>query len=121
MKKFLLFVGILCMTYTVNAQTQKTILPELTEIEEDYYQVIYLDNESKVNQKGFYKVVDNKLIKDGIWKMYNNNKVVIKAEFKNNELVWIKSDGVTHTVEEIELFQLRDRVKMLENSIAMKN
>lgn len=121
MKKFLLFVGIICMTYTVNAQSQKTLSPQLIEIDENLYEVIYQNDENSVSQTGFYKIVNNELVKHGIWKIYNDDKVISKAKFEDNDLVWIKSNGVVYTSEEIEILQLRNRVKILESSIAMRN
>jgi hypothetical protein len=50
--------------------------------------------------------------------MYNGDKMVTKAKFENDDLVWIKSDGVLHTSDEIEIIQLRNRVSLLEKAIA---
>lgn len=121
MKKFLLFVGIICMTYTVNAQSQKTLSPQLTEVGENLYEVTYQNDEKSVSQTGFYKIVDNELVKHGIWKIYSDDKVISKAKFEDDDLVWIKSNGVVYTSEEIEILQLRNRVKMLENSLALRD
>jgi hypothetical protein len=116
MKKFLLFVGIMLMTYTVSAQNQQPVVP-LIEVGEGIYEANYQNDDNSLSQVGFYKIVNDKLVKHGVWKMYNGDKMVTKAKFENDDLVWIKSDGVVYTSDEIELIQLRNRVSSLEKAI----
>jgi hypothetical protein len=117
MKKFLLFVGIMLITYTITAQNQQSVSP-LIEVEEGIYEANYQTDNNSLNQIGYYKIIDDKLVKHGIWKMYYNDKVITKAKYENNDLVWIKSNGVLHTSDEIEIIQLRNRVSLLEKAIA---
>lgn len=121
MKKFLLFVGIICLSYTVSAQSHKTISPQLTEVEDGLYEVTFENDDKSISQIGYYKVMDNELVKHGIWKMYSNDKVISKAKFEDDELQWLKSNGETYTSKDIELLQLRNRVKILESSIVMRD
>jgi hypothetical protein len=121
MKRILLFVGIILMSYTVSAQSQKSTLPQLTEIEDGLYEVTFTSDSETVTQTGYYKISDNKLVKEGIWKIHNGDKVISKAKFENDDLVWIKTNGIVHTSEEIEILQLRNRIKTLESSLVMRD
>jgi len=116
MKKFLLFVGIILMTYTVSAQNQQSVSP-LIEVGEGIYEANYQSDDNPLSQTGYYKIINDRLVKHGIWKIYNDGKIITKAKYENDDLVWIKSNGVTHTSDEIELTQLRNRVSSLEKAI----
>jgi hypothetical protein len=121
MKKIVLFVGIILMSYTVSAQSQKSTSPQLTEIEEGLYEATYVNDDQTVSQTGFYKIEDDKLVKHGVWKIHDGDKVITKAKFEDDNLVWIKSNGVVHTSKDIELLQLKNRVRKLESTLVMRD
>ena len=121
MKKFLLFVGLISISYTVSAQSHKTLSPQLTEVEEGLYEVKFENDDKSVSQTGVYKIMDDKLVKHGIWKIYTGSKVITKAKFEDDDLMWIKSNGENYSSEDIEILKLRSRVKTLESLIVMKD
>lgn len=128
MKKLILFLGVILMGYTVQAQQYQTVSntekTHLVELEDGLYRVIIKCDEGKLRQLGYYKEkIDGGLVRNGIWKMYDDNeKLITKAEFEDGRLVWIRAGGKKYTADEIELHRLRSRVVTLERQlISMAN
>lgn len=121
MKNLLILVVLVMTTFSVSAQSYNLVKNEskthLVELEDDLYRVIIKCGSGSITQTGFYKKIDDDLVKSGIWKMYDNRKLLVKAEFQNNYLVWIKSGGVVYTAQDIEIQRLRKRVNYLEENI----
>ena len=119
MKNLLLLIGLLFTTYSVSAQ--ESVAKDkrhLVEISDDFYEVHIESSEGTLSQSGYYRHVNNEFVREGIWKLYGSDKKILTtAEFKNDELVWIKSNGVVHTSKDIEISRLRKRVDFLEREI----
>ena len=68
-------------------------------------------------QKGQYIVIDGKYQEHGIWK-----SDLAKAKYDMGKLVWIHPKGNRRwTSEEIQIVQLNNKIKRLENQIVSSN
>ena len=123
MKNLLILIVSLLMTYNISAQTTSVVNEKskrhLVEIGDGLYQVTIKCGSGTNLQTGYYKNVNDDLLRTGVWKMYNDGKLIVKAEFENDRLLWIKSQGVVYTSEEIELQRLRRRVSYLEQNMVV--
>lgn len=121
MKKFILFLGVLLIGNTVMAQEIKTVptneKTHLVEVEDGLYKVLIKSDESKLKQIGYYKEhVGGTLVKDGLWKMYDDGELLVTASYKDNKLVWIKpKDQRKYTSEEIK----KHRSKRISESLVL--
>lgn len=123
MKNLLILIVSLLMTYNISAQTTSVVNEKskrhLVELGDGLYQVTIKCGSGTNLQTGYYKNVNDDLLRTGVWKMYNDGKLIVKAEFENDRLLWIKSQGVVYTSEEIELQRLRRRVSYLEQNMVV--
>ena len=124
MKK-ILFTIMMFVAIGLSAQEYETtnVKRETKLIQVDYnqFKVIMRDHSTgQIEQVGYYTLVNDALVKDGVWKMYDNNgKVITTAKFSDSRVVWIESNRGRYTSEQIELHRLRRRVNELEGIVAM--
>lgn len=119
MKNIILFLGILLIGNTAMAQKINTVptneKKHLVEVEDGLYRVLIKSDESKLRQIGYYKEhIGGRLVKDGLWKMYDDDKLLVTASFKDNKLVWIKpKNHRKYTSEEIKEHRSKRRNESL--------
>jgi hypothetical protein len=112
----LMFIGVNAFAQEYREETQ-SITPTYIQVDETLYQVI-IKNDGVVQQTGYYESNGNDLVKTGIWKMFSSKgRVITTAEFKDNKLVWIKSNDVKYTYQDIEVKRLRNKVRHLEQQL----
>ena len=122
MKKIILFLGVLLFSNIAMAQQYTSVSTNekkhLVEVEDGLYKVLITSDESKLRQVGFYKEhIGGTLVKDGIWKMYDDGDLLVTASFKDNKLVWIKpKDEKKYTSEEIQKHRSQRRLESLANN-----
>jgi hypothetical protein len=123
MKNLLILIVSLLMTYNISAQTTDVVngksKKHLVELGDGLYEVTIECESGSTVQTGYYRNINDNFLRTGVWKMYNEGKLIVKAEFENDRLVWIKSQGVVYTSEEIELHRLRKRVSYLEQNMVV--
>jgi len=68
----------------------------------------------RVDQIGYYIVINNNMMKHGEWKLYHNGRVLSKAKFDKGNLVWIDTNGGRITSDQIKVRKLEHRVEQLE-------
>ncbi len=71
----------------------------------------------KIDQSGYYTIVDSDLFKHGEWKIYSNGKVVSRAMFNTGQLVWIDTSEGRVTSEQIRVRKLERKVERLERLV----
>lgn len=125
MKKLFLLTVMFLFTYTIQAQQRIDVSnvdnTHLVELEDGLYKVIIKCDEGKLRQVGYYKEhIDGSLVKQGLWKMYSpEGKWITKAEYKDDQLVWIQPrGGDKYSRDVIRIKQLQRRVITLENRLA---
>jgi len=68
----------------------------------------------RIDQSGYYVVINNNMLKHGEWKLYHNGRVLSKAKFDKSNLVWIDTNGGRITSDQIKVRKLEHRVEQLE-------
>jgi len=124
MKKLILLVGFVLFVHNVQSQdlTSNNHTTNLIEIQDNLYKVVVKSEEGSLHQTGFYKRVDKKFVKDGIWKIYDGKNVLTVGEYDNDKLSWITSNGVTYTKSDIQIMKLKHKVlRLQEQLIVAKN
>lgn len=111
-------IGLSAQEYEVTNVKRET---KLIQLDYNQFKVIMRDHSTgQIEQVGYYTLVNDALVKDGVWKMYDNNgKVITTAKFIDNRVVWIESNRGRYTSEQIELHRLRRKVNELEGIVAM--
>lgn len=103
--------------YGQETQVSKTVdKTHLVEVEDGLYRALINNSEGRLRQVGFYKEhISGKLIKDGLWKMYDDQgSLLVSANFKDNQLVWIKPRGdKKYTSEEIKEHRSKRKIESL--------
>lgn len=71
----------------------------------------------KIEQRGYYTIVDSNLIKHGKWSIYSNGLVVSRARFDVGKLVWVDTSNGRVTDEQIRVRKLERKVEQLEQML----
>jgi len=107
-----LITTILLLFLSIPMMAQERIVEQ---VDENLYTYKYVNENGKVAQSGYYKIVDGVFRAHGFWR----DEYGTKAEFNKGQLVWIKpKDEKKYTFEEIQLHKLRSRIARLEERIS---
>jgi nitrate reductase beta subunit len=114
MKKiFITLIMVIAIAFSGVAQ-EKT----LTKVGDNKY--AYTENTKKdpVHQIGYYKLceVDNKLKRNGTWKLYVNGKLKTRAVYDDDELKLLVVDGVKYSTKDLYILKLESKVENLVSS-----
>jgi antitoxin component YwqK of YwqJK toxin-antitoxin module len=71
----------------------------------------------RVDQSGYYIVINNNMMKHGEWKLYHNGRVLSKAKFDKGNLVWIDTNDGRITSDQIKVRKLEHKVERLERML----
>lgn len=95
-----------------NSKNQKVV----THVSGNNYDVVFLNNDGDILQKGHYYKLGERFKPHGIWKLYDRNtfELVTTASYDKGEQIWVETiiDGKILHVNQYDL-----KVKRLENRI----
>lgn len=121
MKKLLFTLAFLTVMSLTVANAQQTITNEenkkiVTHVSGNTYDVVFVNVDGDVLQKGEYYKVDDRFKPNGIWRLYDRNTLdlVTTAAYDKGEQLWVETtiDGETIRVDQYDL-----KIKQLENRI----
>ncbi len=121
MKKLLFTLSFLiAMSFTVTNAQQTVTNSEnkkiVTHVNGNNYDVVYLNDDGEILQKGHYYKLGERFKPHGIWKLYDRNTLdlVTTASYDKGEQIWVETiiDGKVLFVNQYDL-----KVKRLENRI----
>ena len=128
MKKFILLLTFLLFGnfahLTAQLQPEIEIKKIVSHVIGNHYEMIKINTEGNVLQRGNYYKVDERFLEHGIWKLYDYNtfELVTKAKYNKGEQIWIetKIDGelIRVTKKEKEVIALKARIAELEKQLA---
>jgi antitoxin component YwqK of YwqJK toxin-antitoxin module len=111
MKSILTIIFILLGTLTY-AQSQKTF----EKVSDDLVKITTYTN-GRIEQSGYYTILDGDLFKHGEWKIYSNGMVLSRAKFDVGKLIWVDTSDGRFTNEQIRVRKLERRVEQLEQML----
>lgn len=111
MKSILTIIFILLGTLTY-AQSQKTF----EKVSDDLVKITTYTN-GRIDQSGYYTILDGDLFKHGEWKIYSNGMVLSRAKFDVGKLIWVDTSDGRFTNEQIRVRKLERRVEQLEQML----
>ena len=97
MKKIIIgFIALFFTSAISFAQTNVETYPtntQLTKLPGELYSVTITDSEGDVLQKGMYTKQNDKMIRHGLWKLFDANtyELVTKTEFVLGEQIWVET------------------------------
>lgn len=104
---------ILLLLVSLNVIGQEKVLKQINDSNK-YQYITYHDN-GDVNQTGWFKRIDGKLIRNGIWEDSNGTKV----SYDNGKRIWIQPvNKPKYTYKDIQIHRLQRKVAMLEQRVA---
>lgn len=71
----------------------------------------------RIDQSGYYVVINNNMLKHGERKLYHNGRVLSKAKFDVGKLIWVDTSDGRFTNEQIRVRKLERRVEQLEQML----
>ena len=113
MKRLVLFLGMLF--FVTLAYSQK----EIAQVSFNKYQEVEVISKN-LKQIGYYKEINGKLVRHGIWKLVKDDEVVKKVYYENGEFMWIecKVNG-KFTRDQLTIERLkRENEKLKEQIVA---
>lgn len=105
----IIFILLGSVTYAQSKRTLERVSDNLVE------STTYVNG--KIEQRGYYTILDSNLIKHGRWSIYSNGVVVSKARFDVGKLVWVDTPDGRITDEQIKVRKLERRVEYLEQML----
>ena len=127
MKKIIIgFIALFFTSAISFAQTDVEIYPtntQLTKLPGNLYSATITDSEGDVLQQGMFTKQNDKMIRHGLWKLYdaNTHELVTKTEFVLGEQTWVETyiDGTLfhYSKEEITINRLHQRLAKLERKV----
>ena len=94
---------------------------EITQVNFNTYESVEHLSDN-ITQIGYFKVIDGKLVKDGIWKLIRNDEIVQKAYYKNDKFMWIECHVKgKFTKDQLQIEKLKLQVEKLEEIVAANN
>ena len=115
MKRLVLFVAMLF--FLTFAYSQK----EIAQVSFNKYEVSEVLS-GELTQVGYFKMINGKVVRHGLWKLFKNGEVVKQAYYENDELKWIecKVNG-KFTRDQLRIESLKRKVERLEAEIVASN
>jgi len=99
-KNLFTLITILIFTLSVMGQDKKII-----KVDDDLYSYTENTINDSTHQTGFFKIKNDKLKRDGLWKLYINGELKHKAIYKNDELKLITIYKLEYTDKELDMLR----------------
>lgn len=112
MKHLVLFF--VMMFFLTFAYSQK----EIAQVSFNKYEMVEQLSDGTI-QVGYFKVMDNHMVRHGVWKLIKNGEVVKKAYYENGEFMWIECivNG-KFTKDQLQIEKLKKEVERLKADVA---
>ena len=113
-----ILAGFLPVQAQVNVDTKEWHTKEVKQILSGLYKVKYAPT-PYVAMEGHITLHREKMVRDGIWKVYRHGYPVQRIKYRKGTRIWIElENGNRISREEIQIKNLQRRVKELEKQLA---